>query len=217
MFYTLASRIPLISTNKSKKFLLIFVVGSIAYILLHYYLYSGERFELLDKLKNYLYYVMALDLGVAYFLSKFSSSDDEKSNERASQEYSKEDREEIERNLYELRKMQSNHAELQRQKMLQMQYEQQQAQIKHEQADTKSNKEDKSQESPFMTREEVEESEKKEKKSNRSRSKKTKETTSSSSDSKPKKVPEKKPKTKKTDTKKSDLEEDTNFPVFGMN
>ena len=214
MFYTLASRIPLISTSKSKKFLLIFVVGSIAYVLLHYYLYSGERFDLLNKLRDYLYYIMALDLGVAYFLSKFSTDSEEDEREHRGGDITREEREEIERNLQELKRMQPNPAEIQRQKMLQMQYEQQQAK-EREQKETKSNKEEKSQESPFMTREEVEESDKKENKSNKSKQKKSKDTTTSSSstsEKKPKKITK-----KQTKAKTVDMEDDTNLPVYGMN
>jgi len=56
MFYTLASKIPLINDGKSSNnFIKIFVVGSIFYLMLHHYLYSGVAPELLDKIKSWIY------------------------------------------------------------------------------------------------------------------------------------------------------------------
>jgi len=47
-------------------FLQVFFIASIVYILMHYYLYSSERF--CDKYKHYLYYVMLFDIIFAYIL-----------------------------------------------------------------------------------------------------------------------------------------------------
>lgn len=72
MFYTLISKLPFMANDKSpRKIFKIFVIGSIFYALLHYYLYSSEFSGLLGKAKSYLYYVMAADFAVAYVLTKF--------------------------------------------------------------------------------------------------------------------------------------------------
>lgn len=219
MFYTLASKAPMINNNKSHKFLMIFIAGSLAYVLLNYYLYSGERFELLNKLKQYFFYVMALDLAIAYFLSKFSGSS---SSNESEGKYTNDEREEIERNLQEIKRMQMNPAELQKQKMMQQyeqhQYEQQKLlhqyqqkeQLRQQQENEQEKSEKGSQQSPFMTREEIKESEKNEKKEKRGKKeeqskKKTTTTSSSSSSEKPK---------KKHKSKKDNLDEDTHIPAY---
>lgn len=72
MFYTIASRLPYIVSTNSKKFFKIFLVGSILYILAHYYLFSGVYNVVLESFKHYLYYIMGADLVVAYIWSKLS-------------------------------------------------------------------------------------------------------------------------------------------------
>jgi hypothetical protein len=200
MFFTLASRIPLISGDKSsKKFFKIFIIGSIAYILLHYYLYSGERFAFLEKIKSYLYYVMVIDLIVAYFLSKSSSSEEENEDRQDDPKggYTDNQRTEIEKNIQELRKMQMLQADNYRQKA-----------IEQQRVDNEDTKSGSSQKSPFMTRDEVEESDKKNKKKETKSISSKKETTSESSEV----VKEKKKK-----SKKEKLDTDTNLPVFMPN
>jgi hypothetical protein len=214
MFYTLASRIPLISNSKSDgKFLKIFIIGSLAYILLHYYLYSGERWFLFEKLKTYLYYVMTIDLAIAYFLSKWNtpqeddSDDEEKQNEDS---YSRNQRLEIERNLQELRRMQSMPAEHHRQKVL-PEYPDSRNRVSQEKKEDVDNSGTSSQKSPFMTREEVEKEEKEEKEANES--KKTKSVSSSKAeDVEPPKVK----KVKKSKKSKDVVETDTHIDVYGL-
>jgi len=214
MFYTLVSKIPLISGDRSnKKFFKIFIFGSIAYILLHYYLYSGEKFAFLEKLKSYLYYVMAVDLALAYYLSKSSitpDEDDEEKRDCVRGEYSDNQRVEIEKGMQELRKMQMAQTENNRQKMLEQQYlEKQQLEMENKNEDTKSGS---SQKSPFMTRDEIKatkgEKSKKDKSSS-SESTKKKTTSESSSES----IPVKKEVKKKS--KKDKIDTDTvNIPVY---
>jgi hypothetical protein len=83
MFYTIASKIPYISNVKpNNKFLTIFILGSLLYIFLHYYLYSKSRGQFPDKIKGYLYYIMGIDLIIAYVISKyFSNSTDLESDQ----------------------------------------------------------------------------------------------------------------------------------------
>jgi hypothetical protein len=199
MFYTLASRIPLISNSSSDgKFFKIFLVGSLIYILLHYYLYSAERWFVLEKLKTYLYYVMAIDLAVAYFLSKWNAPEDDTDEEKQSDDsYSRDQRLEIEKNLQDLRRMQSMQAEQHRQKMLQ------EREKMREQDD--ENAATASQKSPFMTREEAEK-EGKDTKSKHSRK-------SKSSSSHTEKAEEQKDKYKKKQ-KDRQVETDTHIDVY---
>jgi hypothetical protein len=72
MFYTIVSRIPYIISTNSKKFFKIFLLGSILYILVHYYLFSGVYNAVFEAIKHYLYYIMGADLIVAFIWSKLS-------------------------------------------------------------------------------------------------------------------------------------------------
>lgn len=202
MFYTLASRIPLISNGSPDgKFFKIFLIGSLIYILLHYYLYSAERWFILEKLKPYLYYVMAIDLAIAYFMSKWNapSEDDLEEEKQQDDGYTRDQRQEIEKNLQDLRRMQSMQAEQHRQKMLQERERQ-----KGQEADNSGTA---SQKSPFMTREEVEKEEKEVK------SKKSKSSKSSSSHDEQPIEPEPKEKKEKYKKKKV-IESDTDINVY---
>jgi hypothetical protein len=75
MFFTIASKLPFIDGDK--KLVKMFIIGAILYTLLHYYLFSAPRMELLDRYKQYLYYIMPFDFGIAYYLTKQSKSQDE--------------------------------------------------------------------------------------------------------------------------------------------
>jgi len=82
MFFTIISKVPIIADdNSSSKMFKIFVIGAILYILLHYYLFIGDRGEIINKYKNYIYYVMGIDFAIAYALSVISSSDDNNDEE----------------------------------------------------------------------------------------------------------------------------------------
>lgn len=72
MFYTIISRIPHFTNDTSKnKFLKIFIVGSVLYILIHYYLNIQVRAEILEKTKKYVYYILPVDLATTYILCKY--------------------------------------------------------------------------------------------------------------------------------------------------
>lgn len=78
MFYTLISQTPFINNDiSSKKILKLFLIGSILYILLHYYLFSAPR-GFLDKYKRYIYYVMAIDFVTAFILTSIFGNSAEK-------------------------------------------------------------------------------------------------------------------------------------------
>ena len=206
MFYTLASRVPLISNSSNRKFFKIFLIGSIIYILLHYYLYLSERWFVLEKLKPYLYYVMVVDLAVAYFMIKWNNSseydlDEDKQSESG---YTKDQKMEIEKNLQELRKMQSTQVEQHRQKLLPSQ--EMSEHLGSSQALHNKEKDDDtgtvSQKSPFMTKKQIEKEEfKKEKNEVKSKS-------SNSHDKPQLKSPKEKYKKKKV------IESDTDINVY---
>jgi hypothetical protein len=74
MFYIIASRIPLVySDTTNRKFLKIFILGSLLYICIHYYLHLEIRTGLIDKIKSKLLFVMAGDFAIACALAKFLS------------------------------------------------------------------------------------------------------------------------------------------------
>jgi hypothetical protein len=108
MFFSLASKLPFItSDNSDKKLLKVFVLGAVFYVMLHYYLFSGKRMEILDKFKNYIYYVMPIDLALAYFLCKTSIVEDKtKENNEENGDMSHEQQAEVMKNIEDMRRMQ---------------------------------------------------------------------------------------------------------------
>lgn len=203
MFYTLVSRIPLISNLKNDgKFLKIFIIGSLMYILLHYYLFSDERWYMLEKLKSYLYYIMAFDLGVAYFVSKWYAPTEDEEEEKQNGGYTYEERLQMERDLQELKRMQSRPTDGQKSEGDDM-----------DRVENKNNVDDVSQKSPFMTKDEVEN---KSNKSNKSaKSNKSKKSTEQSKTSQKTSSTKPKPKPKKKKSKeKSRTESDTQIDVY---
>lgn len=77
MLYTIVSRIPVFVNDKSsRKYAKIFMIGAICYIIIHYLLFSFCKGELANKLKNYIYYIIIVDAGIAYLLDKVLSVTD---------------------------------------------------------------------------------------------------------------------------------------------
>lgn len=74
MFYTLASKLVIKGGGK-RNFLYVFLVGSVLYVAVHWYLHMEQkRSGFINKIKQYLYYAMAIDLAVAYVLTVMLSS-----------------------------------------------------------------------------------------------------------------------------------------------
>ena len=153
MFYTLVSKISLIPKGPNY-FLIIFAFGSLAYILLSYYVNTFDLPNYIEKYKNYLYIIMILDLFIAYFLSNDSS-----------EKYSEEDKKNIEQKIENLKNIEeqkkiynSQIEELQKQKKYQLELQKQKSiqNFDEEESVAKSNQ------SPFKTIEEAEEDDKKE-------------------------------------------------------
>ena len=202
MFYTLASKIPALSKG-GNKLLKIFIFGSLIYILLHYYLHSGERWFLLDKLKTYLYYVMVVDFGVAYVLSKWNNSSSEETD-RSDEPMSNEQKNARQRDIEELRRMQIDE---QKRRLHEKVMEQMREQAEKEAA-VEENELEASHESPFLTKDEVE---KKDVKQKDTRSKDSKKSLSQR-ESSDRKSDKKKVKAKKS--KEKELESDTHISAF---
>lgn len=156
MFYTLAAKLPVINNNST--FLKIFVLGSVLYILLHYYVHSGERMEFLEKIKSYLYYIMAIDLGIAFILYKFTQTsdhaDDEKENDTES--YTKKERDDIDRNIAELKQMNAQRQRIQEQQNRERLEEEKKRNSGEDIREVEGGSK-KSNSSPFITRDEIDE------------------------------------------------------------
>jgi hypothetical protein len=62
----------MISSDKTnRKYFKLFVIGSTVYVFLHYYLNKDLRDGFIEKLRRYVYYVMALDFLIACILLKY--------------------------------------------------------------------------------------------------------------------------------------------------
>jgi hypothetical protein len=72
MFYIISSRIPLISSDFTKrKYFKVFVFGSVFYVLLHYYLNKQIRVGIPEKMRKFLFYIMGVDFSIACILLKY--------------------------------------------------------------------------------------------------------------------------------------------------
>jgi hypothetical protein len=132
MFYTIISKLPFISSDKSsRKIFKIFVFGSLLYILLHYYLFLNAQEGLLDMLKTYIYYAMVADLVTVYALETFfkgkqESNDSNDSNElenshhidQCGTKYTPQQQADMDRRYAELRQAQALTMEINKQKAL---------------------------------------------------------------------------------------------------
>lgn len=84
MFYFIVNRLPIISNVEDGKFLRIFIIGTICYIILHAFLYSNYNSgsELIERYRSYLYYIWAADLALTGILIKlFGNSAEELDDE----------------------------------------------------------------------------------------------------------------------------------------
>ena len=152
MFYTIISRLPVITQDKSdKKFFKIFLTGSIIYILLHHYLYSMNKITFLDQFKGYLYYAMIVDLFVAYFLTKNLNDSENNDNEESDQKNSQQDNSQhgvLNQNNYTLAQQHAIMRNLEEERRLQNQIQKQQQKQYNTQSSEQSNQS--SQKSPFV-------------------------------------------------------------------
>ena len=66
MFYTLVSRTVVTKINTSRDYFNIFLIGSVGYVILHWYLHMEKRDGIIEKVREYLYYTMVVDVITAY-------------------------------------------------------------------------------------------------------------------------------------------------------
>ena len=71
MFFTIASRTIITNNESSRNYLYIFLIGSVGWIVTHWYLHMEKKDGLVEKIREYLYYAMTVDLIVAFSLLKF--------------------------------------------------------------------------------------------------------------------------------------------------
>lgn len=191
MFYTLISKLPIFSNNSNRKFLKVFILGSVLYVLLHYWLYSDVRFEFLEKLKGYIYYVMLVDMCVAWWFSRPTIESDDDCDDK---NYSPEKRADIMKNLDEMRQMQMMRQQLVAPPITDMSPEKQESDEK------------KSTHSPFVKRNDQDKVEKSKAKED--------DTSSSHSKQKKKKITTESPKKIVPKGGKKVKESETPFPIF---
>lgn len=68
MFYTLVSRSIITKINTPRDYFYIFLIGSVGYVILHWYLHMDKREGIVEKVREYLYYAMVFDAITAYVL-----------------------------------------------------------------------------------------------------------------------------------------------------
>jgi hypothetical protein len=225
MFYIIASRIPLVySDTTNRKFLKIFILGSLLYICIHYYLHLEVRTGIIDKIKSKLLFVMAGDFAVACALAKFLSpvvstpTESEAEEAEDKPKYLANEKERIMKELEERRKaemLRNQQAALVAQQQAQIAAQQQAQLAAQQQAQLAAQKA-----SLQSAQVRVQEADRADKTKVKPKSRK-KDTTSSSSTStststeseKPKKSDKKVEKKIKKDKHSSD-EEDTEMPVY---
>jgi type IV secretory pathway VirB10-like protein len=66
MFYTLVSRSIITKINTPRDYFYIFLLGSVGYVILHWYLHMEKRDGIIEKVREYLYYAMVIDIITAY-------------------------------------------------------------------------------------------------------------------------------------------------------
>lgn len=82
MFYTLVSRTIITRITTPRDYLYIFLIGSVGYVVLHWYLYMEKKEGIMEKVREYLYYAMVLDMITAIILlSMYPSKSDKTENE----------------------------------------------------------------------------------------------------------------------------------------
>ncbi len=78
MYYTIISKTPLINKNLSRdeRMFRTLVIGSICYVITHAILFSPKfSNQMIEKYRNYIYYVWGADLSIAFVMTKFMGND----------------------------------------------------------------------------------------------------------------------------------------------
>lgn len=99
MIYTIISRLPFIANdNSGNKILKIFVIGSVLYIILNYYVQiQTNDNNIINTLKQWFYYAMAADFAIAYISSYLFPGQEQETTQK--QKYSPEQIKEIQNKM----------------------------------------------------------------------------------------------------------------------
>ena len=139
MFYIISSRIPLISSDFTKrKYFKVFIFGSVFYVLLHYYLNKQIRVGIPEKMRKFLFYIMGVDFSIACILLKYmktavpeedtdDSDDDHSSQKQLDQPHLTKELEEQRRLFLEEHQRRLLHEKMMEQRALERAQEQQRA------------------------------------------------------------------------------------------
>lgn len=95
----------------NRDFLYVFLAGSVMYVALHWYLHLDNRAGIVEHVKRYLYYAMAIDLGVAYVLTRYfapalQEEDEDKDKEKDKRQYTDEEKKIMMARMQEARRQQ---------------------------------------------------------------------------------------------------------------
>ena len=110
MFYTIVSRSFITKINTSRDYFYIFLIGSVCYVILHWYLHMDKRDGIIEKVREYMYYTMILDGITAYVLMILYPPKNNKKNtesvESDREQYSPEQKKAIMQKMQEARRLQ---------------------------------------------------------------------------------------------------------------
>jgi len=118
MFYTLVSRTIITKITTPRDYLYMFIIGSVGYVVLHWYLHMDKRDGIVEKVREYLYYMMVFDMVTSYVLmtlypvksGKPDVNDDEKDENDGknnnTQPYTPEQRRSLLQKMQEARRLQ---------------------------------------------------------------------------------------------------------------
>lgn len=115
MFYTLASKLLIKGPVQGREFLFVFLAGSVMYVALHWYLHLDQKTGIVEQVKKYLYYAMAVDLAVAYVMVSFfapaaKTEDESDDKPKTKREYTDEEKKAIMARMQEARRQQMKQA-----------------------------------------------------------------------------------------------------------
>ena len=114
MFYTLVSRSIITKINTPRDYFYIFLIGSVGYVVLHWYLHMDKRAGIVEKVREYLYYAMVFDVITAYALmmmypakaDKKITDNNEESKDSSEEQYTPEHKKAIMQKMQEARRLQ---------------------------------------------------------------------------------------------------------------
>lgn len=115
MFYTLVSRTAITKINTPRDYFYIFLLGSLGYVILHWFLHMEQRDGIVEKVKEYLYYAMVIDIITAFTWMAISPAKTDKKpedveskgqQEQESQQYTPEQKKVIMQRMQEARRLQ---------------------------------------------------------------------------------------------------------------